>query len=400
MVYHYLASDKEGKIVESDIDADTLDGVLQLLAGKDLRPISVEPAKERGVRRHIFRGRITLSDKVFLVKYLSLMLKVGADLLSAVNILIADFEKPVFREFLLEIKENLGKGQPFYKAFEAHPKYFSTEFINLIKAAEFSGNLEAALDNLAASLLRESELRGRVRSALIYPLVIVCASLGIITFLVTFALPKIAKVFSESGITPPFFSRVVFSVGLFMGENIFAVLGGLAALVAGALLLRRTVFGAHLIDAVLRRTFLIKNIYRDLAVQRLSSTMSQLIRAGLPITDTIRTSAETVAVIEYKYALRRIADEGLAKGFTLGEAFRKESAFPRVFVNLVAISEKAGHLDEVLETLAEFYSSNVDGRLRALVSLLEPALLLAVGSIVALIALSIIVPVYQLTSQF
>ena len=120
--------------------------------------------------------------------------------------------------------------------------------------------------------------------------------------------------------------------------------------------------------------------------------------AALPKFDC--TAAETVNHREFQYALLRVANEGLAKGLTIGEAFKRETVFPKSVVNLVAISEKAGHLEEVLGTLSEFYESNIDSNIKALVSLLEPALLLSMGAIVAVIALSIIVPIYQLTSSF
>jgi type II secretory pathway component PulF len=132
----------------------------------------------------------------------------------------------------------------------------------------------------------------------------------------------------------------------------------------------------------------------------MASTMSSLMRAGLPIVQTITIAADTVGLDSYRTALLRIANDGLAKGLTIGEAFRRETVFPKMVVNLVAISEKAGHLEEVLDTLAQFYESNIDGNIKALVSLLEPAMLLIMGVMVAVIALSIIVPIYQLTTSF
>jgi type II secretory pathway component PulF len=128
--------------------------------------------------------------------------------------------------------------------------------------------------------------------------------------------------------------------------------------------------------------------------------MSSLMRAGLPIVQTLTIAAETVGLDSYRSALLRVANEGLEKGLTIGEAFRRETVFPKTVSSLVAISEKAGHLDEVLDTLAQFYESNIDANIKALVSLLEPAMLLIMGVMVAVIALAIIVPVYQLTTQF
>ncbi len=401
MLYHYIASDASGKIVESEIDADDLKQALQLLAGKALHPVSVKPLREAKNIFTFFFSRITLTDKVLLCKYFSLMLRVGTDLLSAINILIADFEKPAVRNFLLEVRDNLTKGQPFYKTFESHKKYFSTTFVNLIRAGEISGNLQQTFEDLSTSLIRESELKSKIRSALVYPIVLLATTLGIVVFLVTFALPKIANVFNEGGMTPPLFSRVVFGIGLFLGKYIVVLLGGFLFLAAAAVYFYlRTKTGKRVADIILIRTPLIRALSKEIAIQRLSATMSSLIKAGLPIIETIRIAASAAGLDSFRYSLFRIADEGLSKGLTVGEAFKREAVFPKIFTNLIVISERAGHLEEVLATVADFYASSVESKINALVALLEPALLLLMGLLVATIALAIIIPMYQLTSQF
>ena len=329
------------------------------------------------------------------------MLRVGTDLLSAINILILDFEKPAMRNFLLEVREDLSKGQPFYASFARHPKEFSPTVINLVKAAEASGTLQKTFEDLSVSLEKDAELQGKIKSAMIYPIVLLCIATAIMTFLVTYALPKVANVFSQSGINPPWFSQIVFTVGLFIGANIFIILPGALILVGLAVwTATKTEPEKKLFTRVMTSLPLVKTVYEEIAVQRMASTMSSLMRAGLPIVQTITIAAETVGLDSYRTALLRIANEGLSKGLTIGEAFRRETVFPRMVINLVAISEKAGHLEEVLDTLAQFYESNIDGNIKALVSLLEPAMLLIMGVMVGVIALSIIVPIYQLTTSF
>jgi type IV pilus assembly protein PilC len=402
MLFHYIAIEASGNTVEADFEADALKDVLRHLSEKELRPISVKQIKQAGTGfLDKYFSSISTTDKVFLTKYLALMLRVGTDLLSAINILIVDFDKPAVRNFLIEVRENLGKGRPFYEAFAAHPRTFSPSFINLIKAAEASGNLQKTLEDLSNSLEGEAELRSHVRSAMVYPIILLCVAGGILIFLTTFALPKVAGVFSSSGIQPPVFSRIVFGVGLFFGGNILIILPTFLILLFGAIFaVTKTETGKRLFENVVTNLPVIKGIYRDLAVQRMASTMSSLMKAGLPIVETIHIAAETVGLREYKLALMRVANDGLEKGLTIGEAFKRETVFPKSLTNLIAISEKAGHIEEVLSTLAQFYGANVDGEIKAAVSLLEPTLLLGMGVMVGIIALSIIIPIYQLTTQF
>jgi type IV pilus assembly protein PilC len=402
MLFHYIAADAAGKMIEGDFEADTLNDTLRFLATKELHPVSVKLMKpvKIGIEK-FFGGNINTSDKVFLTKYLALMLRVGTDLLAAINILIADFDKPSVRNFLLEVRDNLTKGNPFYEAFARHPKEFSPTFINLIKAAESSGNLQKTFEDLSGSLEKEAELRNRVRSALVYPIILLFVASAILIFLTTYALPKVAGVFTQGGVTPPLFSQVVFTVGLFIGGNIFILVPLVLVIIAGVfLLVTKTTTGKRTFDQIVTNLPLIKNIYSDLAVQRMASTMSALMKAGLPIVQTITVASETVGVASYKNALLWVANEGLSKGLTLGEAFRRQPVFPKMVSNLVAISEKAGHLEEVLGTLSDFYASNVDANIKTLVSLLEPLMLLIMGVMVGVIALSIIVPIYQLTTSF
>jgi type IV pilus assembly protein PilC len=402
MLYHYRAADQGGNIVEGEVDAEVLQEALQLLSQKNLRPISLKPikAEEKGIFGKWFGGRITVADKVFLTKYLALMLRVGTDLLSAVNILIADADKPAMRNFLLEVREHLSRGEPFYKTFAQYPKTFSVTLVSLVKAAETSGNLQKTFEDLNVSLASEADLRSKVRSAMIYPIILLGMALAIVTFLFTFALPKVAGVFTESGIKPPLFSQIVFTVGLFAGSNIVPILIILFAVVVGAIFfVRKTETGKRAVDAFLTHMPGIKNIYRDLAIQRMAATMSSLMKAGLPIVQTITIAADTVPLRDFKYALLRVANEGLSKGLTIGEAFRRETVLPQSVTSLIAISEKAGHIEEVLGTLADFYTSSVDASIKTAVALIEPIMLLIMGAIVAVIALSIIVPIYQMSSS-
>ncbi|KKU16012.1 MAG: 3-isopropylmalate dehydrogenase [Candidatus Jorgensenbacteria bacterium GW2011_GWA1_48_13] len=403
MQYHYIASQPDGKVSEGDVDAKDVAEVLTYLTSHGLRPVSVKPIAQISKKKRLglFGGTINLTDQIFLSKYLALMLKIGTSLLQAINILVEDFQKSSVRAFLVEIRSNLEKGRPFHTTFAKYPKIFSQVYINLVKAGEASGNLENVFENLTASLSKEKMLKDQMRSALVYPILLLVTSALILVFLVTFALPKIAGVFLESGFEPPLFSRVVFSIGLFFGKFgilvIAAVFGGAIALVAAY---RSLLLFKKFVTSVISEIPVIKDIIRKIALQRFAATLASLIKAGVPLTNALEITADAAGNIELKQALLRISREGLMKGLTVGDAFKREPFFPRTVVNLVAISEKAGHIEEVLETLADFYTSEIDSSLKTLVSFLEPALLLVIGFIIGLIALAIIVPIYQLTTQF
>lgn len=397
MQYKYLASQADGKIVDGEVEARDVPAVLDFLAKQGLRPINLQPVHRVGFMGKIFQTKVSLTDQIFLSKYMALMLRIGTGLLQAINVLITDFDKPAIKALLLEIRANVERGLPLYSTFARYPKIFSQVYINLIKTGEASGNLDRVFEDVTDLLTKQKELREQIKSALTYPIILLVGSLAILFFLTTYALPKIAGVFGQSGFQMPVFSRIVFGVGLFMGQHIFLIFGIMAVIVIVAVYLAKT---SRIFSTIMAELPVVKDLFKKIALQRFAATMASLIKAGLPMTEALEITAQAVSNIELREALVRIAREGLAKGLTIGEAFRKEVFFPRVVVNLMAISEKAGRIEEVLAVLSDFYTKEIDSTLKTLVSFLEPFLLIFIGGIIGLIALSVIVPIYQLTTQF
>lgn len=401
MHYKYKAADKAGKIREGDLNASSEQDVMAFLAREGLTPILIRAVASKKLifGRYSFE-KITLEDKIFLTKYLALMLRVGTDLFRAIDILVEDFEKPILKEFLFEIKSNLEKGNQFHIAFKNHPEFFSSTTVNLIKAAEGSGNLEETLEQISKDLSKEADLKSRLKSALTYPFLLLVAAALVIVLLVTFVLPRIADVFAEAGAEIPTYSRIVLSIGLFLNRYILFV-APLALVGAGALAYYFTAVpaGRKAFNDLLNRVPVVRELIKKVALARFASTLASLLHAGIPIVESLEITSRAVGSEEIGAALSRIARDKISKGVSIGDAFRGETAFPRVVTNLMAIGEKAGRLEEILGTLSEFYTNEIDSALKSLVAFVEPVLLLGIGLIVGSIALAVIVPIYQLVAR-
>lgn len=399
--FTYKAVRPDGRISEGEIEAEAMTGALAQISSMGLKPISVKPIKKGAFESGLLRGqRITLEDKVFITRYLSLMLKVGTDLFKAIDILIEDFDKPAVRSLLMEMRTNLGKGNPFYMTFAQHPKLFSPVFVSLIKSGEVSGNLEKVFDQLSVSLEKDKDLENKIKSSLTYPIILAVGATLVLVLLVSYSLPKIAGVFLTGGVQPPAFSKAVFTVGLFMGDHLTIILSLMVFLVVGGIVFFRTLVGKRIAYDFALRVPVIKTVIREVAIQRFASTLSSLLSSGIGIIDALEISADSIGMPELKDALHRIAREGISKGLTVGDAFRKEPVFPKAVSNLIAVSEKSGHLENILATLAEFYTGEIETAVKNLVSFIEPVMLILIGVIVGTIALAVIVPVYQLTASF
>lgn len=403
MKFSYKALKSDGKIIEGELDAPAMNDALAQISAMGMRPILLNPIRKKMIFGiNLFRGQqITLEDKVFITRYLSLMLKVGTDLFKAIDILIEDFDKPGVKSLLIEMRTNLGKGQPFYATFAQYPRLFSPVFVNLIKSGEVSGNLEKVFDQLSVQLGKDKDLQGKIKSALTYPVILFFASIIVMILLVSFSLPKIAGVFLQGGVQPPAFSKVVFTVGLFIGNNLTIFLTSLALFFGGGFFFfAKTLVGKRIAYDIALRIPVIKKVIREITIQRFASTLSSLLSSGIPIVNSLEITADSIGMPELKDALHRIAREGISKGLTVGESFRREPVFPKAVSNLIAVSEKSGHLESILGTLADFYTGEIETAVKSLVSFIEPVMLVLIGVIVGTIALAVIVPVYQLTASF
>lgn len=401
MKFTYKAIKGNRSVVEGEIDAEGMNEAISQVAALGLKPILIKPVKKSFFKSGFFAKGVDLEDKVFITRYLSLMLKVGIDMFKAINILIDDFDKPAVKELLTEIRTNLEKGQPFYTTFAKYPRSFSSVFVNLVKAGEVSGNLETTFEQLAISLEKDRELNKKIKSSLTYPTILFITSILVLILLVSFSLPKIANVFMSGGIQPPTFSRIVFAVGLFVGNNLYWLLALLVIIfVGGFFFFFKTSAGKDFAFALSQKVPIIKKVIKEISLQRFCSTFASLLSSGLPIMETLEITAESSAIPELRNSLLRISREGIAKGLTVGEAFRKETFFPKVVSNLVSVSERSGHIEDILKTLADFYAGEVESAVKSLVSFIEPVMLALIGVVIGGIALAIIVPVYQLTTSF
>ncbi len=403
MKFKYTAVQSNGRRMQGELDVPSEKQVLDFIANKGWKPITVEPVSIFDFLRNaeIFGGSITILDQMFLARYLALMLRVGANLSQVIDVLIADFEKPEIKAFLGEVRDSLESGQPLYASFAKYPQFFSPVFVNLVKAGERSGNLETVFEQLAADLSREREFRGRITAALVYPMFLLVVACLVLIFLVIFAIPRLAGFFTSTNITPPLFSRIVFAIGTFLNTHLIVFgVSGIVCTVALVYFFRFTGVGRRTLLRFFAALPIVSSLYQKISLQQFAATLSSLMKAGLPILESLQITADVVTYPGMTEAIRRVATEGVARGTGLGTSFKKEPVFPMMVTSLISIAEKSGRIEDVLGTFAQFYESEVDIAMKRTVSFLEPAMLLLIGGLVGSIALAVILPIYQLVGQF
>lgn len=400
MRFDFLASTKDGKIRDGNYEASNKEQVIEYILKQDLTPISIKEGKKSIMQKSggisLF-SKVSASDKILLTRNLSSMIAAGMDILEAIEILYDDAEKPILKKIFSIAKFNLEKGQTLSSVFEKFPKQFSSVFINAIKSGEESGTLEQSLKYLSIQLKKENDLIKKVKSALAYPALLLMASLSIVTVLIVFVLPRITKVFAQSGIELPLPTRILMNISDFVLGNWLWILITLGIVVVFIRLFKMTQKGQVIMYNITSRIPLVGSLSQKVILSRLARSLASLLKSGTPIIKALKVAADATGNSYYRRELYVMAEKEISKGVSVGGSLKhREEMFPKMFISLISIGEKTGTMETVLDSLADFYEEEVDSSLKTLVSALEPTLLIVMGIIVGAIAISIILPIYSL----
>ncbi|MBP9686336.1 MAG: type II secretion system F family protein [Candidatus Doudnabacteria bacterium] len=375
-----------------------------LAAGHDLKqqgltPVELKEQHEGGMGSlDFFQGLrgVPLSEKLTFVENLELMLKSGIPVARSMQILSKQTHNGRFAKILLNLEQQVQNGQQLNEAMAAYPNVFSGIFVSMIKVGEMSGNLEISLKQLSIQLERESDLRSRVRGAMIYPSVIVVAMLIIAVVMATFVLPKLTSVFKEMGGELPFATRIVVGVSDFMSGHIVLVFVGMVALAGAVMAGLRSRMGKEMIFRLSVYTPGISPLVVKINLARFTRVLSSLLKSGIPIVEALHVAAESIPNTLYKEVLAAAA-ERVKVGKVLTEVLAShERLFPFLVVQMLQVGEETGNLEEILEQIATHFEAQVDATLKNMSSIIEPILLLIIGGVVGALAYALIIPIYNI----
>lgn len=376
-----------------------------VLSQKRLTPIKIElKGSEKGkavsLGKTALFERMTAVDKIILLRNLAATIKAGLTLSEALDIMAADATKGVVKNFLNEARQGVMNGQPLSSIFERHSKEFSPIFTGMIKAGESSGLLDRSLEELNGHLNREYNLIKKVKAALTYPLILVVASIGIVAVMLIFVLPKLSKSFTQNNVELPALTKALVALSNALTFSPLLDIIVVAGLIIFFIYFRRSAIGKKVISKILFSIPVARNLVKKIMLVRFSRTLGSLISGALSISDSLQLTAKAIGNDRYEEAVMA-ADKDLKNGIALSQALKNHpKLFPHFLVSLVAVGEKTGTLDKVLKNFADFYEDDVSSALKDLTTFLEPILLLFMGLIVGLIAMSILLPIYNMVGTF
>ncbi len=411
MLFDYKFSDKNGKVVKATIEATDATDARNQLSLKDGMLLSLEPIAEKKKKHKkekakskkkkkggdITIGHIKLIEKVMLAKHLSIMIKSGMAIDGALEVLM-DNAKPLLAKRIGSILEDVRKGNAFSTALKKHPKDFDMLFINMVQVGESGGTLAKNLELLSIQQQKNFELKQKLRAAAMYPVIVLIAIVVLMIVISAFVLPKIVGFFSTLKITLPLSTRVFLGTANFFGNNWIAIASAIIGIFVLIKVMSRIKPTRYIIHKIMLKLPLIGGISKNMNLSLFSRTLASLLDSGITIDRSLQIVAKTLTNDVYKRQIQHIYHNVL-KGSSLADSLNNKVYFPIIMSRMSRVGERSGNLSEVLDYLANFYESEVDHTTKNLSTILEPALLIFIGLLVGFVAMSIINPIYELTSR-
>lgn len=393
--YEYTLSDEKGLRTKGVLSAASKEIASQKLRGKNKIIISITEKKSDRTWL-IFRPKLSFQEKMTFVKSLSTMIKVGIPVTEALKIIAGQSERKGIKEMYKDIIDRLKSGQSLAKSLRKYDYTFSELFINMIETGEQSGNMDEVLDYLDLQLEKEYDLRKKITSAFIYPAVISGITILLAIGIVIFIMPKIIKIFRSFDMDLPAPTRALIAMSNFFSETPLLAAGTIIGTIAFFIILSRFKFIKELMHRLTLHIPVFGKILIEANVARFSRALNSLLQSGVPITEALKITGKMLDNSQYKKALLR-AGEKVEQGGELGKSLGiNKKLFPPLCTKMIEIGEKSGSMETTTDSIAKLYEKNVDSKTKNLSVLLEPLLLVFMGVIVGGMALSIIMPIYQL----
>jgi type IV pilus assembly protein PilC len=394
-VYIWEGKTRQGNVQKGELAANSKDEVIALLRKQNILPINVA-AKPRDIKIQLFAQKVTDKDVVILTRQLATMIDAGLPLVQCLDILGTQTDNKALAKVVGQVRSDVESGATFADALKKHPKVFDSLYVNMVAAGEAGGILDTILQRLAAYMEKFAKIKRQVKSAMIYPSVILFVAVAVVSLLMIIVVPMLANMFAEMGQALPLPTRIV--IGL---SNFLKGYGGLILLVIiigffiGLNRFRKTEKGLTLTDGIALKVPVFGSLIQRVSVAKFTRTLGTLLTSGVPILEGLLIVSRTAGnkIVEDSILATR---QSVSEGKTLAEPLSKAKVFPAMVTQMIAVGEATGALDNMLNKIADFYDDEVDSAVAALTSLLEPVLMIFLGVTVGFVIVAMYMPIFQM----
>lgn len=399
MIFNYKAFTDKGEQTSGVIEAINVDVAINQLQKRNLIISEIHGEEKDILQTNIFSFMAHVSNKdiVILSRQIATLFQAQVSALRVFRLLSAQADNPILQKYLTTIAEDLQGGTSISQALAKYPDAFSTFYVNMVRSGEESGKLDEIFNYLADYLDRTYEVTSKARNALVYPAFVIATFIGVMVLMLTFIIPKIALMITDSGQEVPFYTKIVLWISdLFVNYSIFL---GIGVVIAGFLAWRyyRTEEGAMFFDDLKLQVPYVGTLYNKLYLSRIADNMNTMIMSGIPILKALEITASVVDNRIYKAVL----DDALVKvkeGVSLSNAFSQHKEISNLMTQMIKVGEETGELGNILKSLAKFYQREVITAVDTLVGLIEPVMIVALGLGVGVLLAAVLMPIYNIAS--
>jgi len=401
-IFEYEALNSSGKLVRGMVDAESARAARAKLRGRGIYPTQIKEELEKessAFRRSpfsLFFRKVKARDLVWAFRQLATLAEAGIPLTSALTALVEQLHNPLLKKIFTQVRERVREGNSLADALALHPQIFPRLFIGLVRAGEASGALPLSLARWADFSEQQVDLQERIRAAMTYPIFMFIIGVGVLFFLLTFVIPTVTKIFADLGQSLPLPTLILISVSNFFSRYWWLVLLGIVLLFFLIKRYMQREVGIWFRDRWKLKLPLIGDLHRQLVISRWARTMSTLLQGGLPLIAALQISQEVVGNILFRKALAQ-TEERVREGEELSFALQEGGLFPALVLEMVAVGEKSGSLEKMLEKVAVHLERETEIEIRRRMSLLEPLMILIMGVGVGFVALSVLLPIFEMS---
>jgi type IV pilus assembly protein PilC len=401
--YKYQVKTASGEVQVGVVAADSVATASSVLRNQGFRVLSVSPAGSSGSQRSLAAriaemnaGKPKQKHVLDFTTQLAVMIRAGINLRQALEGIAEQTTHPNFKKVILQLKADVEGGKQFSEALTRHPKLFGPLYINMTRASEMSGSFAKMLDRIAGYIGQEIETRKMVIGASIYPGIIGTMAIGVTIFLLTFVLPKFKAVFAGKEQVLPWTTKFLMALSDFMVANWYFVVGALVAVVGAFIAFARTELGGWWLDKMRLNIPVVKGMFRALYISRSLHTMGQLINAGVPMLDTLAITGDISGNRMFK-AMWKSVYTSVKQGKKIAAPLNRATLLPKAVTQMITAGEESGKLGEVLDEISAYYQKTLKDKIKAVTSMIEPIMIIVMGSVVGFIAMAIILPIFKMS---
>ena len=401
--YRFQVRAQDGQVRAGVMQADTAGAAAAILRNQGVHVVSIDSLKGTGstgglaeTLKRLNTSKPNQKHVLDFTTQLAVMIRAGINLRSALDGIADQTVHAGFKKVIVDIKQDVESGKQFSEALAKHPKLFGALYINMVRASEMSGSFSDMLERIAGYIRQELETRKMVIGASIYPAIIGLLAVAVTVFLLTFVLPKFYTVFEGKEDVLPWATNFLMALSNGMIAQWPIIVGGVVLVAGGGYAATRTELGAFWVDKLKLSVPVLKGMFRSLYISRSLQTMGQLVNAGVPMLDVLTITGDISGNRLFEGLWRKV-HASVKQGKKIAAPLQNNGLLPRAVVQMIGAGEESGKLGEVLDQISDYYARQLRDQIKTVTGMIEPIMIILMGSIVGFIAMAIILPIFKMS---